>query len=66
MLLPGASSSAISHHYDVPAEFYLSWLGDSCIYSCPIWATTDHDTDLEFAQSRKTLWYRDELRQARA
>ena len=40
----------------------LPWLGDSCVYSCPVWAPTDSDTELEFAQSRKTDWYRHQLR----
>jgi len=62
--LPGASDTAISHHYDVPAEFYLPWLGESCGYWCPIWAPTDGYADLELAQSRKTDWYRHQLRLA--
>jgi cyclopropane-fatty-acyl-phospholipid synthase len=43
--------SAISHHYDQPADFYRLWLGESLVYSCAYFHS-DHD-DLALAQANK-------------
>ena len=42
---------AISHHYDVPADFYRIVLGPSLVYSCAYFG--DEDESLEAAQARK-------------
>ena len=42
---------AISHHYDLPAEFYALWLDRRLTYSCAYFATPDED--LDSAQVRK-------------
>jgi cyclopropane-fatty-acyl-phospholipid synthase len=33
----GSSAAAIAAHYDLPAEFFATWLGDDLVYSCGWW-----------------------------
>ncbi len=42
---------AISHHYDQPVTFFRPWLGESLVYSCAYFETTDDQ--LALAQARK-------------
>jgi cyclopropane-fatty-acyl-phospholipid synthase len=44
---------AISHHYDVGNDFYRIVLGDSMVYSCAYWTSTDDAYDLADAQRDK-------------
>jgi cyclopropane-fatty-acyl-phospholipid synthase len=44
---------AISHHYDVGNDFYRIVLGDSMVYSCAYWTSTDAGYDLADAQRDK-------------
>jgi cyclopropane-fatty-acyl-phospholipid synthase len=43
--------SAISHHYDQPVDFFRPWLGDSLVYSCAYFRSSDDD--LATAQANK-------------
>ena len=47
---PGASASAIQHHYDLSNDFYKLWLDPTCTYSCGMWQERDNLTS---AQLRK-------------
>jgi cyclopropane-fatty-acyl-phospholipid synthase len=47
---PGASQSAIAHHYDVGNDFWALWLDPTMTYSCGLW---DSASDLEAAQLAK-------------
>ena len=47
---PGASATAIQHHYDLSNDFYKLWLDPTCTYSCAMWQEED---DLTSAQLRK-------------
>ena len=47
---PGASTSAIQHHYDLSNDFYKLWLDPTCTYSCALWQEKDN---LKSAQLRK-------------
>ncbi len=42
---------AISHHYDLPADFFRLWVGDDLIYTCAYFGSVS--VDLEGAQRRK-------------
>lgn len=53
---PGASRSAIEHHYDVGADFYRLWLDERMVYSCALWEGTLDDR-LERAQLAKLAWH---------
>ncbi|MFI7545528.1 class I SAM-dependent methyltransferase [Actinoplanes sp. NPDC049599] len=44
---------AISHHYDVGNNFYRIVLGESMVYSCAYWTSTDAGYDLAAAQRDK-------------
>ncbi|HEY2172681.1 MAG TPA: cyclopropane-fatty-acyl-phospholipid synthase family protein [Mycobacteriales bacterium] len=44
-------AAAISHHYDVPTDFYRLFLGDTMAYSCGYWP--DGVDDLDAAQRAK-------------
>jgi cyclopropane-fatty-acyl-phospholipid synthase len=44
-------AAAISHHYDLPAEFYRLFLGETMTYSCAYFETPE--TTLDQAQSAK-------------
>jgi cyclopropane-fatty-acyl-phospholipid synthase len=44
-------AAAIAHHYDLPAEFYRLFLGETMTYSCAYFETPD--TDLDQAQTAK-------------
>jgi cyclopropane-fatty-acyl-phospholipid synthase len=44
-------AAAISHHYDVPYDFYRQVLGPSMTYSCAVWRAPD--VGLEAAQEAK-------------
>lgn len=44
-------AAAISHHYDLPAEFYRLFLGETMTYSCAYFETPE--TGLDQAQSAK-------------
>jgi cyclopropane-fatty-acyl-phospholipid synthase len=44
---------AISHHYDVGNDFYRIVLGDSMVYSCAYWTSTDATYGLADAQRDK-------------
>jgi cyclopropane-fatty-acyl-phospholipid synthase len=44
-------AEAIRHHYDLPAEFYATWLDSSMTYSCAYFETPN--VDLETAQWSK-------------
>lgn len=50
---PGASSTAIQHHYDLSNEFYRYWLDESRTYSCALWPDNREIDSLELAQERK-------------
>jgi cyclopropane-fatty-acyl-phospholipid synthase len=52
--LPGASTQAIQHHYDVGNEFYRLWLDPLMVYSCALWTG---DEDLSAAQINKLDWH---------
>ena len=52
--LPGASTQAIQHHYDVGNEFYRLWLDPLMVYSCALWRG---DEDLAAAQVNKLDWH---------
>jgi cyclopropane-fatty-acyl-phospholipid synthase len=43
--------SAISRHYDQPADFYRPWLGETMVYSCGYYKSADDD--LATAQANK-------------
>jgi cyclopropane-fatty-acyl-phospholipid synthase len=59
MVMTGARHSrrrdrqAISHHYDVGNDFYRIVLGDSMVYSCAYWTSTDATYGLADAQRDK-------------
>ena len=44
---------AISHHYDVGNDFYRIVLGESMVYSCAYWTSTDAEYGLADAQRDK-------------
>ena len=44
---------AISHHYDVGNDFYRIVLGDSMVYSCAYWTSSEADYGLADAQRDK-------------
>ncbi len=44
-------AAAISHHYDIPADFYRLFLGEVMAYSCAYWP--DGVVDLDAAQRAK-------------
>jgi cyclopropane-fatty-acyl-phospholipid synthase len=44
---------AISHHYDVGNDFYRIMLGDSMVYSCAYWTSTEPGHGLARAQRDK-------------
>jgi cyclopropane-fatty-acyl-phospholipid synthase len=44
-------AAAISHHYDLPSQFYRLFLGETMTYSCAYFCTPD--TTLDQAQSAK-------------
>ena len=48
---PERDGSAISYHYDQPAEFYRAWLGETMVYSCAYFKSKS-DT-LDTAQTNK-------------
>jgi len=56
---PGASATAIQHHYDVGDEFYRLWLDPSMSYSAALFAPGD---SLESAQNRKLDYHIEQLR----
>ena len=45
--------AAISHHYDVGNDFYRLVLGESMVYSCAYWRSTEPGYTLEHAQRDK-------------
>lgn len=47
----GRDRSAISRHYDQPVSFYRPWLGESLVYSCGYFESSDDD--LALAQLNK-------------
>jgi cyclopropane-fatty-acyl-phospholipid synthase len=49
----GRDRAVISHHYDVPAEFYRLILDPAMAYSCALWASDDADYTLADAQRDK-------------
>jgi cyclopropane-fatty-acyl-phospholipid synthase len=49
----GRDRQAISHHYDVGNEFYRIVLGETMVYSCAYWTSTDAGYDLAGAQRDK-------------
>ena len=52
----GASPSAIRAHYDLPDEFYASWLGPTMMYTSGLWRPED-PPDLEPALDRKNDFF---------
>jgi cyclopropane-fatty-acyl-phospholipid synthase len=61
----GTSPPAIAAHYDLPAEFFATWLGADLIYSCGWWGPqVDGDAppgDLAAAQRAKIDFFADAL-----
>ena len=57
----GTSPEAISHHYDLPADFFALWLGEERIYSCALWSD-DPAEGLHEAQHRKLDFFANQLR----
>jgi cyclopropane-fatty-acyl-phospholipid synthase len=49
----GRDRAAISHHYDVGNDFYRIVLGESMVYSCAYWTSTDDGYTLDQAQRDK-------------
>lgn len=49
----GRDRHAISHHYDLGNDFYRIVLGESMVYSCAYWTSTDADYRLADAQRDK-------------
>jgi cyclopropane-fatty-acyl-phospholipid synthase len=49
----GRDRQAISHHYDVGNDFYRYVLGETMVYSCAYWTSTDPGYDLARAQRDK-------------
>ncbi len=49
----GRDQAVISHHYDVPAEFYRLILDPAMAYSCALWTSADADYTLADAQRDK-------------
>jgi cyclopropane-fatty-acyl-phospholipid synthase len=43
--------AVISHHYDLPVDFYRPWLGESLVYSCAYFKSPEDD--LAAAQANK-------------
>ncbi len=43
--------TAVTHHYDRPADFFAAWLDQQMVYSCAYFA--DVEEDLDAAQTRK-------------
>ena len=52
----GASPGAVRAHYDLPDEFYASWLGPSMMYTSGLWGAAD-PPDLEPALDRKNDFF---------
>ena len=48
---PARDRSSIASHYDLPAEFYLPWLGNGLVYSCAYFRSPSDS--LEQAQENK-------------
>jgi cyclopropane-fatty-acyl-phospholipid synthase len=44
--------SSISHHYDLPIQFFRPWLGSTLVYSCAYFRDLKRD-DLDSAQNNK-------------
>ncbi|MEU8606912.1 cyclopropane-fatty-acyl-phospholipid synthase family protein [Actinoplanes sp. NPDC048791] len=49
----GRDRQAISHHYDVGNDFYRLVLGETMVYSCAYWTSTDAGYQLADAQRDK-------------
>jgi len=51
----GSSPQAIAQHYDLPPEFFATWLGPDLVYSCGLWPPGDEPGDdaLAWAQRAK-------------
>jgi cyclopropane-fatty-acyl-phospholipid synthase len=49
----GATSSAVTRHYDVSNDFFRLWLDESMTYSCALWDMDSTMDTLELAQARK-------------
>jgi cyclopropane-fatty-acyl-phospholipid synthase len=48
----GSSPEAIAAHYDLPADFFATWLGPDLVYSCAYWSD-DPAQDLASTQRAK-------------
>jgi cyclopropane-fatty-acyl-phospholipid synthase len=58
----GTSAAAIAHHYDLPSEFFATWLGQELVYSCGLWQPDeDPARHLAAAQQRKLDFFAHEL-----
>jgi cyclopropane-fatty-acyl-phospholipid synthase len=57
----GSSPAAIAAHYDLPTDFFATWLGPGLVYSCACWDADDPGQDLSDAQDAKIDYFASEL-----
>jgi cyclopropane-fatty-acyl-phospholipid synthase len=55
--LSGSSPAAIAAHYDLPADFFATWLGPDLVYSCAWWDDDDPARSLSAAQDAKIDYF---------
>ncbi len=57
----GSSPAAIAAHYDLPADFFATWLGADLVYSCAWWDPDRPGQDLSAAQDAKIDYFASQL-----
>ena len=57
----GSSPAAIAAHYDLPADFFATWLGPDLVYSCARWDDDDPAQTVARAQQAKIDYFAREL-----
>ena len=61
----GSSPAAIAAHYDLPADFFATWLGADLVYSCAWWDPDRPGQDLSAAQDAKIDYFASAARRPR-
>src|SRR5690349_19064752 len=57
----GRAPAAIAAHYDLPADFFATWLGPDLVYSCAWWDPDRRGQDLPAAQEAKIDYFASQL-----